>query len=643
MKKILIAALMTVFIAACGSSQTSQVTATPQAAKAVTAPRVVTAKAVLDTMAGAKFKDGELLVKFKANVAQKTLMKTHAGAGATLLKSYDIVPNLQHVKLPAGMTVQQAVELYMADPNVEYAEPNYVRCAASTDAADPYFTPQQWALHNTGTFANGTLGADIKAREAWDLTRGDRKVVVAVLDSGIDYNHPDLVSNIWTNSGEMGIADARVNGVDDDNNGYVDDWRGWNFVDNNNDPFDDLGHGTHVSGIIGAVGNNNIGVAGVMWNVRIMPLKVFNANSTIDFQCSSGTGFVSDEVAAIQYASKMGANVINASYRTGLPYCSAEYDAIREAGDKGVLFVAAAGNDTRNIDLDMTSPAIYDLHNVITVAATDQNDRLATFSNYGPLSVHIAAPGVNILSTIPTNQPSNFGITGYDFMNGTSMAAPFVSGAAGLIYSYYNKDVNHFDYRQVRGLLLRYVDTVADSQNLELINGRVTSNGRLNVYKALSALLQPTELTAAPASATAITLSWKDNAKGEDFYVVERRPNDGTSMFTVVSDQVPFNTTSFTDSGLTPGASYEYRVKAMSYLPDPPSAGFITADSFYSNSASATTPANSGALPATTGGGGGGGCSIGTRQPASTAAADSLLLLLPLLVLGFARGVRRRK
>ena len=849
MKKILIAALMTVFIAACGSSQTSQVTATPQAAKAVTAPRVVTAKAVLDTMAGAKFKDGELLVKFKANVAQKTLMKTHAGTGATLLKSYDIVPNLQHVKLPAGMTVQQAVELYMADPNVQYAEPNYVRCAASTDAADPYFTPQQWALNNTGTFANGTLGADIKARDAWDLTRGDRKVVVAVLDSGIDYNHPDLVGNIWTNgvkklimqggirwlghdtfkiSGERQIytdpyniaksdnADIilishdhydhcspddvkkvqgpntvivttgdcaqrltgnirtvkpgdkiNVEGIDIeavpayntnkmdqqgnlyhpkekgwvgfvftvkgqriyfagdtdlipemksikadiaflpvsgtfvmtadeasqaaqelnpqlaipmhygtivgssadatnfadllkgkievatlDENGTIQsdntqfngsDWRGWNFADNNNDPFDDLGHGTHVSGIIGAVGNNNIGIAGVMWNVRIMPLKIFSSVNKKDSLCGSATGFVADEISAIQYAWKKGANVINGSFHTGLDYCFSEYDAIAEAGANGVLFVAAAGNDTHNIDLDMRSPAIYDLHNVITVAATDQNDRLATFSNYGPLSVHIAAPGVNILSTIPTNRPSNFGITGYDFMDGTSMAAPFVSGAAGLIYSYYNKDVNHFDYRQVRGLLLRYVDTVADSQNLELINGRVTSNGRLNVYKALSALLQPTELTAAPASATAITLSWKDNARGEDFYVVERRPNDGTSMFTVVSDQVPFNTTSFTDSGLTPGASYEYRVKAMSYLPDPPSAGFITADSFYSNSAAATTPTNSGTLPTTTGGGGGGGCSIGTRQTASTAAADSLVLLLPLLVLGFARGMSRRK
>ena len=461
MKKILISALLTMFIAACGSSQTSSVATAPQVAKAT---RVVTAKAIIDTLAVAKFKEGELLVKFKANVAQKTLMKTHADAGAILLRSYDIVPNLQHVKLPAGMTVQRAVQQYMADPNVEYAEPNYVRCAASTDAADPYFTPQQWALYNTGTFANGTLGADIKAREAWDLTRGDRKVVVAVLDTGIDYNHPDLVSNIWTNPGETGKSDARVNGVDDDHNGFIDDWRGWNFADGNNDPFDDIGHGTHVSGIIGAVGNNNIGIAGVMWNVSIMPLKIFSSVTQKDSLCGSATGFVADEIAAIQYAWKNGANIINGSFHTGLDYCFAEYDAIAAAGTNGVLFVAAAGNDTHNLDLDMSSPAIYDLHNVITVAATDQNDRLATFSNFGPKSVHIAAPGVYILSTVPTDQPSNFGVSGWDFMSGTSMSVPFVSGAAGLIYSYYNKDVNHFDYRQVRGLLLRYVDTVADSQ-----------------------------------------------------------------------------------------------------------------------------------------------------------------------------------
>ncbi len=636
MKKILISALLTISLAACGGSKTADL---PSGSQHIRTARVVTAKAVLDRMDTAAYKEGELLVKFKSDVTSKTLMKANEGAGATVLKSYDIVPNLQHVRLPDGMSVRAAVERYMSDPNVEYAEPNYIRCASSVDAADSFFTPQQWALHNTGTFANGTFGVDIKAREAWELTQGNRKVVIAVIDTGIDYNHPDLVSNVWTNSGEIGAADARVNGVDDDLNGYVDDWRGWNFIDGNNDPFDDVGHGTHVSGIIGAVGNNNIGVAGVMWNVRIMPLKVFGATER-ETLCGGATGFAADEVAAIEYAWKNGANIINASYG-GPGYCFAEFDAVAEAERHGVLFVAAAGNDTRDTDLDIINPATLEtVHNLITVAATDQNDRLATFSNFGPKSVHIAAPGVYILSTVPTNQPTSFGGSGYDFKDGTSMAAPHVAGAAGLIYSYYNKDVPHFTYLQVRGLLLRYVDTVADSQNLEFINGRVWTNGRLNANKALSALLQPTGLTATPTRTTEITLTWQDNAKGEDFYTIERRPNTAGGVFAVVTDSVPFNAARFVDTGLTPGTSYEYRIKATAFLPNPPSAGFITADSFYSNSAAATTPTSNSELP---GGGGGGGCSIGPRQNRATAVADLAMIFMPLFVMAALKGIRRRK
>jgi len=643
MKKIIISALMTIFIAACGSSKTADIqTGGSQSA----AKKVVTAKAILDKMATSTFKDGELLVKFKSGVARKTLMKAHDGAGATVLKSYDIVENLQHVKLPDGMTVQQAVESYMADPDVEYAEPNYVRCASSVNPSDPLFTPQQWALHNTGTFANGTLGADIDVREAWEFTQGNRsdarrQVVVAVIDTGIDYNHPDLVSNIWMNPGELTPVSLRTDGIDNDLNGFIDDWRGWNFVDGNNDPFDDIGHGTHVSGIIGAQGNNNIGVSGVMWNVKIMPLKVFSTLVDKPSVCSTATGFVSDEIAAVQYAWKNGANIINGSYGNGQDFCQAEFDAVAAAEAHGVLFVAAAGNSTRNVDAQIGQPQINDLHNLIVVAATDQNDRLATFSDFGPQSVHIGAPGVYILSTVPTNQPSVFGNDGYDFKDGTSMAAPHVAGVAGLIMSYYNKDVEHFNYRQVRGLILRYVDTWQDFQNLQTLNGWVWSNGRLNAYKALSALLTPSGLSATAAGSTSVTLSWTDNAKGEDFYVIERRAPGGT--FSVVKDNVPFNATSFTDTGLTPSTAYEYRVKAMAYLPNPPDTGFITADSFYSNTAAATTTGSGTPGTPVTGDGGGGGCSVGTRKNASTAVADSALILLPLIVLGFIRSIRRRK
>ncbi len=645
MNKIIISAFLVLSLAACGGSKTADVPASNQN---IQTARVVTAKAVLASMDTARYKDGELLVKFKSGVASKVLMKTHDGTGAKVLKSYDIVPNLQHVKLAAGMSVRNAVETYMADPNVEYAEPNYVRCAASVTPNDTYFTPQQWALYNTGTFANGTAGADIKARDAWDLTQGDRKVVVAVIDTGIDYNHPDLVNNIWTNAGESSPLSFRTNGLDNDHNGYINDWRGWNFADNNNDPFDDIGHGTHVSGIIGAVGNNNIGITGVMWNVSIMPLKIFSAITTKESLCGVAGGFVADEIAAIQYAWQNGANIINGSYSNGLQYCQVEFDAIAVAEQHGVLFVVAAGNSTTNIDLTMGQPVINDLHNIIAVAATDQNDRLAAFSDYGPNSVHLAAPGVYILSTVPpgyvlesTNLIIN-GASSYAFLDGTSMAAPHVVGVAGLIYSYYNKDVQHFDYRQVRGMILRYVDTVADSQNLALLSGRVFSNGRLNAYKALSSLLQPTELTATPTGTTGITLTWKDNATGEDLYVIERRPSNSNGVFAVIQGNLPANSTQFVDSGLTPGAGYEYRVKAMAYLPNPPDTTFITAESFYSNSASATTPLTAPAVPES-GGGGGGGCSIGARQNTLTAASDTAALLLPLIVLGLIRTIRRKK
>ncbi|HJW29376.1 MAG TPA: S8 family peptidase, partial [Saprospiraceae bacterium] len=331
---------------------------------------------------------------------------------------------------------------YMRDPNVEYAEPNFIRYPKNTVPNDPYFNPQQWALQNTGTFGAGTAGADIKMTQAWDITQGSSTVVVAVIDSGVDVNHPDLVNNIWKNPGETSCTD----GVDNDGNGFIDDCVGWNFADKNNTPFDNLGHGTHVAGIIGAVGNNGIGISGMMWSVQIMPLKfITHFGSDI---CGPGTDFcgsVDDEVAAIQYAIRNGAKIINASYGSSA-FSLAEFDAINAANNAGVLFIAAAGNGSieqhgDNNDVSPVYPASHRLPNIISVAATDQNDVKATFSNFGPNSVHVAAPGVYILSTIPSSGVSmSFAslCTGsfaadYDFCSGTSMAAPHVTGLAGLL------------------------------------------------------------------------------------------------------------------------------------------------------------------------------------------------------------------
>jgi subtilisin family serine protease len=292
---------------------------------------------------------------------------------------------------------------------IEYAQPD-VLVYADFIPDDPVFN-EQWALHNTGQ-SGGTPGADINAPEAWNITTGDTNIVVGVIDTGIDYLHPDLAQNIWTNWDEI-----PGNGIDDDNNGYIDDVHGWDFFNNDNDPMDDYhSHGTHVAGIIGAVGNNIAGVAGVAWKVRLMPLK---------FIGSAGWGILSAELSAIEYAIDNNAKITNNSYRQNY-YQQAERDAIYSADTAGMLFIAAAGNDAINADIIPQYPASYDLENIISVAAADRYGELASFSNWGMNNVDLVAPGKDIISTaIGSN---------YFNMSGTSMASPFVSGIAALIW-----------------------------------------------------------------------------------------------------------------------------------------------------------------------------------------------------------------
>jgi subtilisin family serine protease len=289
------------------------------------------------------------------------------------------------------MSVEEAVEILKADPDIEYAEPNYLRYAMATIPDDTDFT-RLWGLNNSGQSVNGIVGTadrDIDAPEAWDIATGSSTVVIAVLDSGGAYDHADLSDNIWSNTDE--IPD---NGVDDDGNGYVDDLRGWDFVDNDNDPSDSYDHGTHVAGTIAAKGNNGIGVTGVCWTAKIMPLKFLDA---------SGAGTVLGEIAAIDYAIQNGANIINASYG-GSGLSQIEYDAIANANAAGIVFVAAAGNAAADIDTTPVYPAGHDLANIVSVASTNQDDALSSFSNYGHASVDVAAPGENIYSTQPTRQ-----------------------------------------------------------------------------------------------------------------------------------------------------------------------------------------------------------------------------------------------
>ncbi len=337
--------------------------------------------------------EDELIIKFKSSVSANKLILTNASArvhsktGAKVKRHFKGLKGVQLLKFPESSSIKKALQDYLTDPDIEYAEPNYIVHAALTPD-DPAFT-NLWGLNNTGQ-SGGTVDADIDALEAWDITTGTPDVVIAVIDTGVALNsnisigHPEVTGNIWTNTGETDCT----NNSDDDGNGYVDDCYGWDFLDADNDPMDYAGHGTHVSGTIAATGNNSEGIAGIMWNASIMPLRFLDA---------AGSGSTADAVSAILYATANGAHVINNSWG-GDGFSQTLEDAIN-ASD--AVVVCAAGNSGRDNDPAPFYPASYTSDNIISVAATDRNDNLASFSNYGAVSVDIAAPGVSIYSTLP--------------------------------------------------------------------------------------------------------------------------------------------------------------------------------------------------------------------------------------------------
>jgi subtilisin family serine protease len=292
----------------------------------------------------------------------------------------------------------------------------------------------------------------VGASEAWKISKGATNLIVGVIDSGVDYNHEDLVNNIWRNP-----AEVPNDGIDNDGNGYVDDIVGWDFVHGDNRPWDDNGHGTHTAGTLGATGGNGVGLSGVSQRASILPLKFLSA---------SGEGTTEDAIRAIQYAVASGARVLSNSWG-GETYSRALEDAIVSAGRSDVLFVAAAGNDSSDNDSLPMYPAAYSLPNVLAVAATDRSDNLADFSNYGFTSVHLAAPGDFIWSTTPGDK--------YSVMSGTSMACPLVAGAAVLLRSL-RPELNALE---IKDILLSSSDKLP-----ELLN-KVKSSGRLNVWQAL--------------------------------------------------------------------------------------------------------------------------------------------------------------
>jgi len=637
---------------------------------------------------------GELLVKYKTQFGAAASSFYKNNWNISTIQTFKST-GCQHVKLPQGMTVEQAMDMYRNDPDVEYAEPNYIYHATRTPG-DASFS-QLWGLHNNGQ-TGGTIDADIDATEAWEIVTGNATVVIAVVDSGVKYDHEDLIGNIWINT------DEPSGGGDDDNNGYIDDIRGWDFVDNDNDPMDYYGHGTHVAGTIAAVGQDGagVGVTGVCWTAKIMPIRGLDA---------AGSGLTSNLLLAIEYANANGAHVINNSWGGG-GYSQSLKNAIDASS---AVVVCAAGNSNENTDTTPHYPSSYESTNIISVAATDQYDNRASFSNYGATSVDVGAPGVNIYSTVATRHDvftddfndgningwstdggttDNWGVesnyltespggppqvyyvsntdswirttnpislagkigirlefeirgiseyltdflfvetssdaiswtahyqfsgstagywypyerdistyaggnvyirfrftsngsnnydgfhidnvkvtaytpgthNSYDHFNGTSMAAPIVSGIAGLIKATTPTITN----TEIKAAIEQNVDSKAALSGLVATGGRVNAN---NIFPAT-----PTVLSATAFSGTRIDLAWTDNSSNEDGFRIERKTGAGGTWSQI--DTASANTTTYSNTGLSELTNYYYRVCAYKTVVNSP----------YSNEDDATTP-----------------------------------------------------
>lgn len=394
---------------------------------------------------------GELIVKFDGQTtnseSRAIVKKTEASIDQRLPDGGAVVT------VDAGTSTTEVAKQLEQQPGVTYAEPNFI------------VRRQAWT--SDSFLADGTLWGliKVKAPTAWNLTRGSG-VTVAVLDSGIALDHPDLVANFWQNGNEQ------VDGVDNDRNGFVDDVYGADWVRGDGTPDDEEGHGTHVAGTIAATADDGNPAVGVAPGAQVMSLKFLDAE---------GTGNVGDAIAAIDYAIGKGVSVINASWG-GPEYSAALEDAIRRAGDAGIVFVAAAGNDGADNDSGANFPASMNLPNLISVAATDSNNGLAGFSNFGADSVDVAAPGVNITSTVGEN---------YETWSGTSMATPHVAAVAALLKS-----------TEPGAGAASLVDAIKHgARKIDTLSGRVQSGGMADAVGALAAIGHPVDsVDAAPGA-----------------------------------------------------------------------------------------------------------------------------------------------
>ncbi|MCM8530605.1 MAG: S8 family serine peptidase, partial [Lentisphaeraceae bacterium] len=414
-------------------------------------------------------------VGYAESVANHLLVKIKDDSALTLIEQSDSNLNIRHLSKDKYIveyddfglyTVPDAIEAYSTISTLRYAEPDYIIHSSLSPNDTSYNS--LWGLHNTGQ-TGGTTDADIDAPEAWAITTGSSSVVVAVIDTGVDYTHNDLAANMWINTGE-----TAGNGLDDDGNGYIDDIYGYDFHNNDANPMDDQYHGTHVAGTIGGVGDNSNGVTGVAWQTKLMALKFLN---------SSGSGYTSDAIQCVEYATDNGAHVTSNSWGGG-GYSQSLKDAIDDAASNEILFIAAAGNSGTNNDSSPHYPSSYSSSNIIAVASTDSNDNRSSFSCYGATSVDIGAPGSSIYSTMPGDS--------YGTLSGTSMATPHVSGVVALLLAEYPSE----SMGTIQNRILYSGDSVSS------MSGITTTGRRLNAYNALTVDVSISEITSPSENST---------------------------------------------------------------------------------------------------------------------------------------------
>ena len=424
---------------------------------------------------------GEVMVKLRGS-AKSTSSESFIGKAVTeksmtLRGSWGGL-NMHHFALPEGKSVESAITELQADPSVQYAEPNYIvhkQSVGEPTGTMPYSQARGHSEFNQSNVvrtqsANQVAspsmeqtGAPIDEQGAWtNQTSGKDPLIVAVIDTGIDFNHSVFTDTgvIWQNPGE-----TAVDGIDNDRNGYIDDVHGWNFVANTNSPQDDAGHGTHVSGIILGVTQNIFANQLAPATIRIMPLKFLDSN---------GSGSTSDAVKAIYYAVNNGARVLNNSWGGG-GFSTSLLDAIAYAYDHKAVFVAAAGNAASNNDQTPTYPANYNVPNIISIAATEDYDTMASFSNFGAQSVHLGSPGVGVYSTLPNESIGR--------SSGTSMATPFVSGVAALML----REAPTMSAYQVKNLIFGVADQDSSLQSLTVTAARLNAASGLQAAKSTPA------------------------------------------------------------------------------------------------------------------------------------------------------------